>query len=136
MLLGSPPDTVHEFSLRKTKTSTPHTLGSFAIDLSETEHHPCYSGLQVQGAADSPASTEIYCNFLLYFIHNDKIVTNFANVFSLYTVPFFMSSMHLFFFLSLSQLPKKVFHHDPAFFFQYTCYFFYLMIKPLFFQYI
>lgn len=75
--------------------------------------------------------------FILYImIKRRKIVTNFANVFSLYTVPFFMSSMHLFFFLSLSQLPKKVFHHDPAFFFQYTCYFFYLMIKPLFFQYI
>lgn len=56
MLLGSPPDTVHEFSLRKTKTSTPHTLGSFAIDLSETEHHPCYSGLQVQGTATTPAA--------------------------------------------------------------------------------
>ena len=110
MLLGSPPDTVHEFSLRKTKTSTPHTLGSFAIDLSETEHHPCYSGLQVQGAADSPASTEIYCNFLLYFIHNDKKKKNchqFCECFFIIYCPFFHVK-YASFFLSFSvSAPEK-----------------------------
>ncbi len=58
VLLGSPPDTVHEFPLRETKTSTPLLPGGSTSKISETEHHPCYSGLQVQGTAVSPASTE------------------------------------------------------------------------------
>jgi len=58
VLLGSPPDTVHEFPLRETKTSTPLIPGSSTINASEAEHHPCCSGLQVQGTAISPASTE------------------------------------------------------------------------------
>ena len=71
VLLGSPPDTVREFPLHKTKTSTSHTLGSFADNSSEAEHHPCYSGLQVQGTANSPASTEVlnYPYQILLFIY-------------------------------------------------------------------
>lgn len=65
VLLGSPPDTVRKFPLRKTKTSTPHTLGSFTNNKSETEHHPCYSGLQVQGTADSPASANVFSLYRL-----------------------------------------------------------------------
>ena len=62
MLLGSPPDTVHEFPLRKTKTSSPLISGGSAINASETEHHPCYSGFQVQGAAAPPAARWLQYN--------------------------------------------------------------------------
>ena len=56
MLLGSPPDMVHGVRLRKTHPSTreirraDHTESALIKGI-----HPCFSGLQVQGTANSPA---------------------------------------------------------------------------------
>ena len=55
VLLRSRPDTVHRFPLRKTQTSTPLTRGSPTIRRPQSNQHPCYSGLQVQDTANSPA---------------------------------------------------------------------------------
>ena len=55
MLLRSRPDTVQRFLLRETQLSTPLIKGSSINKTSEADHHSCYSGFQVQGAADSPA---------------------------------------------------------------------------------
>ena len=60
VLLHSCPDTVHGFLLRKTRTSTPLTGGSPAVKTPSAKHHPCYSGLQVQGTANSPAVRKLY----------------------------------------------------------------------------
>ena len=60
VLLHSCPDTVHEVLLRKTQTSTLLTRGSPAKPASEAEYHPCWSGLQVQGTAISPAARKLY----------------------------------------------------------------------------
>ena len=56
VLLRSRPDTVHGFSSRKTQISTPHTRGGFTRPMPLAQHHPCYSGLQVQGTATTPAA--------------------------------------------------------------------------------
>ena len=56
MLLHSCPDTVHRFLLRKTQTSTPLFRGSPTVKTPSVGQHPCYSGLQVQGAANAPAA--------------------------------------------------------------------------------
>ena len=56
VLLRSRPDTVHGFSSRKTQISTPHTRGGFTRPMPSAQHHPCYSGLQVQGTATTPAA--------------------------------------------------------------------------------
>ena len=59
VLLGSPPDTVHGAALRRTDPSTPltevgrHNIGPGA------GIHPCCSGLQVQGTANSPTSAAL-----------------------------------------------------------------------------
>ena len=56
MLLGSPPDTVHGAALRRTDPSTPLTeVGRHNISPG-AGIHPCCSGLQVQGTANSPIS--------------------------------------------------------------------------------
>ena len=60
VLLHSCPDTVHEALLRKTRTSTLLTRGSPARPASEAGYHPCWSGLQVQGTAISPAARKTY----------------------------------------------------------------------------
>ena len=59
MLLHSCPDTVHRVLLRKTQTSTPLIKGSYAMKKSSVRHHPCCSGLQVQGTAISPAARNL-----------------------------------------------------------------------------
>ena len=59
VLLHSCPDTVHETLLRKTQTSTLLTRGSPAKPASEAGYHPCWSGLQVQGTAISPAARKL-----------------------------------------------------------------------------
>ena len=64
VLLHSCPDTVHEALLRKTRTSTLLTRGSPARPASEAGYHPCWSGLQVQGTAISPAARKLYDKFL------------------------------------------------------------------------
>ena len=56
VLLRSRPDTVHGFPSRKTQISTPHTRGGFTKPMPSAQHHPCYSGLQVQGTATTPAA--------------------------------------------------------------------------------
>ena len=56
VLLRSRPDTVHGFPSRKTQISTPHTRGGFTKSMPSAQHHPCYSGLQVQGTATTPAA--------------------------------------------------------------------------------
>ena len=56
MLLGSPPDMVHSHQLHKTH---PSTRGEYGADHTKSHlirgNHPCCSGLQVQGTANSPA---------------------------------------------------------------------------------
>ena len=68
VLLHSCPDTVHEALLRKTQTSTLLTRGSPAKPTSEAGYHPCWSGLQVQGTAISPAARKLY-NLLNIALH-------------------------------------------------------------------
>ena len=65
MLLHSCPDTVHRFLLRKTQTSTPLFRGSPTVKTPSVGQHPCYSGLQVQGTANSPAVRKLY-DLVLY----------------------------------------------------------------------
>ena len=65
MLLHSCPDTVHRFLLRKTQTSTPLFRGSPTVKTPSVGQHPCYSGLQVQGTANSPAVRKLY-DLILY----------------------------------------------------------------------
>ena len=67
VLLRSRPDTVHGFSSRKTQISTPHTRGGFTRPMPSAQHHPCYSGLQVQGTATTPAARVI-----LYRVSREK----------------------------------------------------------------
>ena len=60
MLLGSPPDMIHRCELRRTHFSTAlQGCGdtNFALILA---YHPCWSGLQVQGTANSPDSMAIF----------------------------------------------------------------------------
>jgi len=59
MLLGSPPDMVHSFTLRKTGSSTPSACGRRYITKPGVGIHPCCSGLQVQGTAISPTSAAL-----------------------------------------------------------------------------
>ena len=65
VLLHSCPDTVHRFLLRKTQTSTPLFRGSPTVKTPSVGQHPCYSGLQVQGTANSPAVRKLY-DLVLY----------------------------------------------------------------------
>ena len=65
VLLHSCPDTVHRFLLRKTQTSTPLFRGSPTVKTPSVGQHPCYSGLQVQGTANSPAVRKLY-DLILY----------------------------------------------------------------------
>ena len=57
MLLGSPPDMVHGFPLRKTEPSTLLITVRQHIEYPGAGLHPRYSGLRVQGTAGSPTST-------------------------------------------------------------------------------
>ena len=59
MLLRSRPDTVQRFLLRETQLSTPLIKGSSINKTSEADHHSCYSGFQVQDAANFPAESLI-----------------------------------------------------------------------------
>ena len=57
MLLGSPPDMVREWRLRKTRISTRKICSADLTETSlKTGISPCFSGLQVQGSAMSPVS--------------------------------------------------------------------------------
>ena len=59
MLLGSPPDMVHGFPLRGTGLSSPLTRGRRHSAGPGAGIHPCCSGLQVQGTANSPTSAAL-----------------------------------------------------------------------------
>ena len=56
MLLGSPPDMVRGSPLRETDFSSLLTWGKQHSTGPGAGIHPCYSGLQVQGTANSPTS--------------------------------------------------------------------------------
>ena len=56
VLLGSPPDTVHGAALRGTDPSSPLTWVRRHNAVPGAGIHPCCSGLQVQGTANSPTS--------------------------------------------------------------------------------
>ncbi len=73
MLLGSPPDMVRSPPLRSTSLSSPSWQAAHAKTPPLVAGiHPCWSGLQVQGTANSPISTAL-CGAvsqigLLYYI--------------------------------------------------------------------
>ncbi len=76
VLLCSHPDTVHKVLLRKTQTSTPLTKGSSARIRPGARHHPCCSGLQVQGTAISPAVRKCYDEITTKSIPNFSEIVN------------------------------------------------------------
>ena len=59
MLLGSPPDMVHGVSLRQTNLSTLNRQINNTQTSPGVGIHPCYSGLQVKGTANSPTSATL-----------------------------------------------------------------------------
>ena len=59
VLLGSPPDTVHGAALRGTGLSSLLIQVRRHIARPGTGIHPCFSGLQVQGPANSPTSAAL-----------------------------------------------------------------------------
>ena len=59
MLLGSPPDMVHGFPLRGTDLSSLLAWGRRHSAVPGAGVHPCCSGLQVQGTANSPTSAAL-----------------------------------------------------------------------------
>ena len=80
MLLGSPPDMVRGFLLRKTEPSTLLTTVRQHIEYPGAGLHPRYSGLRVQGTAGSPTSTapgDIICHFTKF---SKRDFTNFKFV--------------------------------------------------------
>ena len=79
MLLGSPPDMVHNSRLRKTRSSTQQArLSRFELILKKGIH-PCCSGFQVQGSANSPASMALFYSSLLYLYQDPYIITDFLD---------------------------------------------------------
>ena len=59
VLLGSPPDTVHGATLRGTDPSSLLFRVRQHSAVPGAGIHPCYSGLQVQGTANSPTSAAL-----------------------------------------------------------------------------
>ena len=79
MLLGSPPDMVHNSQLRKTHSSTQQArLSRFELILKKGIP-PCCSGFQVQGSANSPASMALFYSSLLYLYQDPYIITDFLD---------------------------------------------------------
>ena len=72
MLLGSPPDMVHGFRLRKTHFSTRKRRFIRKSLFLKRGIHPCCSGFQVQGSANSPAGMASFCSLILH----DIIITD------------------------------------------------------------
>ena len=73
MLLRSRPDTVQRFLLRETQLSTPLIKGSSINKTSEADHHSCYSGFQVQGAAAPPAARWLQYNHFPEICQSDSV---------------------------------------------------------------
>ena len=61
VLLGSPPDTVHGATLRGTDPSSLLSRVRQHSAVPGAGIHPCCSGLQVQGTANSPTSAALLC---------------------------------------------------------------------------
>ena len=59
MLLGSPPDMVHGISLRQTNLSTLHMRVNTTQTSPGVGIHPCCSGMQAEGPANSPTSATL-----------------------------------------------------------------------------
>ena len=59
MLLGSPPDMVHRFPSRETDLSTPLIWVRQHTKQPRAGIHPRYSGLRIQGTANSPTSAAL-----------------------------------------------------------------------------
>ena len=59
MLLGSPPDMVRGSLLRKTDSSSPLTWVRRYSACPRAGIHPCCSGLQIQGTANSPTTAAL-----------------------------------------------------------------------------
>ena len=66
MLLGSPPDMVHNSQLRKTHSSTQLTQLTRKSSVLKKGMNPCCSGFQVQGTANSPAGMALFHSSPLY----------------------------------------------------------------------
>ena len=69
-LLHSCPDTVHGITLHKTLRSTFLTARKPSINFVEKGIRFCYSGLQIQGAANSPPTRSLY--IIKHFIRKSK----------------------------------------------------------------
>ena len=83
VLLHSCPDTVHGITLHKTLLSTFLTARKPSINLVEKGVQLCYSGLQIQGAANSPPTRSLYIIYhffiksnLFYLFLKGKILSN------------------------------------------------------------
>jgi len=61
---------VRGFLLRKTQASTSLKPGSYNKQKPSAEYHPCYSGFQVQGAANSPAAWNLSISVLFKKINS------------------------------------------------------------------
>lgn len=66
MLLGSPPDMIHSFRLRKTHFSTQRQRFIRQGSSLRRGIHPCYSGFQVQGSATPPAGMASFYSLIPY----------------------------------------------------------------------
>ena len=56
VLLRSRPDTVHRFPSHETQIFNVTYQGQLCRSTPSAQYHPCYSGLQVQGTASTPAA--------------------------------------------------------------------------------
>ena len=73
MLLGSPPDMVHNLRSRKTRSSLQTKRGAdHPSQILIRGNHPCCSGLQVQGTADSPAGMALFHILLILLYQSFK----------------------------------------------------------------
>ena len=115
MLLGSPPDMVHNSRLRKTRSSTQQArLSRFELILKKGIH-PCCSGFQVQGSANSPASMALFYSSLLYLYQDPYIITDFLDFckcfFDIYLILKYLLK-HIFSLHSLAQLVHSLNGHS------------------------
>ena len=115
MLLGSPPDMVHNSRLRKTHSSTQQArLSRFELILKKGIH-PCCSGFQVQGSANSPASMALFYSSLLYLYQDPYIITDFLDFckcfFDIYLILQYLLK-HIFGLHSLAQLVHRFYGYS------------------------
>ena len=77
MLLGSPPDMVHNLRSRKTRSSLQTKRGAdHPSQILIRGNHPCCSGLQVQGTADSPAGMALFHILLILLYQSFKKIAS------------------------------------------------------------